>query len=71
MSKVEQIEKQIAKLSRPQVRRLARWLAKFDAALWDEQIERDSETGRLDFLFAEADAERRRGTLREWPRPRR
>ncbi len=35
--------------------------------VWGRQIDEDAAAGRLDFLFEEAEAERRAGTLREWP----
>jgi hypothetical protein len=38
-----------------------------EQALWEEQIDRDSSTGRLDFLFEEAGRESVQGLLREWP----
>ena len=58
MNKVEKIEAQITKLTPSEVRKLARWLAELDAKLWDKQIEQDSISGRLDFLFQEAEAGR-------------
>jgi hypothetical protein len=67
MSKVEQIESEIAKLSPAEVRQISRWLQEFLGEQWDKQIESDSEAGRLDFLFDEADAERQSNTLRDWP----
>jgi hypothetical protein len=38
-----------------------------EAARWDEQIDRDSAAGRLDFLFEEAESESAHGLLRDWP----
>ncbi len=38
-----------------------------DQAAWDKQIEADSASGKLDFLFEEAEKERAAGTLRDWP----
>ena len=35
-----------------------------EQARWDEQMDRDSASGKLDLLFSEADA---RQDLREWP----
>ena len=32
-----------------------------------EQMEQDAASGKLDFLFQEADEERRAGKLRDWP----
>ena len=46
---------------------MAEWLAEFLADEWDKQIEADAKSGKLDFLFEEAEAERKAGTLREWP----
>ncbi len=67
MSKVEQIEADIAKLSSAEARQVARWLRDFLGEQWDKQIEEDAAAGRLDFLFDEADAEGKAGTLRDWP----
>jgi hypothetical protein len=40
---------------------------KIKQALWDQQIDRDSSTGKLNFLFEEAVFESAQGLLREWP----
>lgn len=34
---------------------------------WDEQMDRDSSAGKLDFLFEEAEGASAKGLLREWP----
>jgi hypothetical protein len=34
---------------------------------WEAQVDADSESGKLDFLFDEADLAAEQGTLREWP----
>ena len=51
-------------LSTEDFRRLALWIQERDNALGDEQMDRDSASGKLDALFAEAD------TLphKDWPR---
>lgn len=67
VNKVERIEAEIAALSADEVIQVVRWLAEYDAKLWDQQIEEDAQAGRLDFLFEEGDADRRDGTLRDWP----
>ena len=36
---------------------------------WDEQIDNDSVSGKLDFTFEEARQEAATGLLREWPIP--
>jgi hypothetical protein len=46
---------------------LTAFLVELDNAAWDKQIEADAASGKLDFLFEEAEKERTRGTLRDWP----
>ncbi len=67
MRSIEEIEAEIAKLTPAEVRNVAKWLEKFLAEEWDKQIEADAKNGRLDFLFEEAEAERKAGRLRDWP----
>ena len=67
MSRVEEIEEAIGRLSPDEFRHVARWFYEREQALWDEQMDQDSAAGRLDFLFAEADKEAEEGLLREWP----
>jgi len=38
-----------------------------EQARWDEQMDRDSAAGKVDFLFDEARDEAEEGLLREWP----
>lgn len=54
MSKVEQIEAQVSKLSPQELARFRAWYSKFDADAWDHQIERDAASGRLDHPAEEA-----------------
>jgi hypothetical protein len=54
MTKLEAIEEQIKSLSPSELAELRDWLAEHDWAEWDRQIETDSESGRLDKLFAKA-----------------
>lgn len=67
MSRVEEIEAAIQQLSPEEFRRVARWFYDREQALWDEQLDRDSTAGKLDFLFDEAAKEAEEGLLREWP----
>jgi hypothetical protein len=67
MSRVEQIEAAIESLAPEEFRRIARWIYEHDQKQWDEQLDRDSSTGKLDFLFEEAEEESTAGHLREWP----
>ena len=57
MSSVEEIESAIEALSREDYTRLIAWLREHEQVRWDEQMDRDSAEGRLDFLFAEAGGE--------------
>ncbi len=57
MSRVEEIEEAIAKLEPDEFRRVALWFHKHEDSLWDEQMDSDSQAGKLDFLFEEAQRE--------------
>jgi hypothetical protein len=61
MDRVEEIEAAIQSLPEDEFRRLAQWFHARDQALWDEQLDSDSASGKLDFLFDEADSGSRRG----------
>ena len=64
MSTVRQIEAAIKKLPPADVTRVARWLAEYEAKLWDEQIEADAKSGRLDKLWQKAKREIASGKTR-------
>jgi hypothetical protein len=64
MSTVEEITAAIEHLSPDDVARLRAWLAEFAERLWDEQIERDEQAGRLDALIDKALEEHRAGRTR-------
>jgi hypothetical protein len=38
-----------------------------ESSSWDEQLDRDSSSGKLDVLFEEADEESESGLLHDWP----
>lgn len=54
MSKVEQIEVQVSKLSPQELARFRAWYSMFDADTWDQQIKRDAASGKLDQLAENA-----------------
>jgi hypothetical protein len=54
---IQEIETAITYLSTEDVTKLMEWLADYHAEVWDEQIERDLESGRLDSLLKEVDEE--------------
>ncbi len=54
MDRVEEIEAAIDGLPPEEYRRIVQWLHVREQARWDEQMDRDSSAGKLDFLFEEA-----------------
>lgn len=59
--KVEEVEKVIAQLSHDQLREFRAWYEKFDAEVWDKQIEKDIADGKLDELADKAISEHKAG----------
>ncbi|MBC8245071.1 MAG: hypothetical protein H8E20_11815 [Verrucomicrobia bacterium] len=50
----------------------ARLLTQIDPAMdddWDREMKSDAAAGKLDFIIEQAEAERKMGTLREFPQP--
>ena len=54
MSKIERIEREVQALSAEELAQFRAWFLEYDWAIWDRQIERDAEAGRLDDLAARA-----------------
>jgi len=67
MDRVKEIEIAVESLPVEDYRRFAEWFRERDQKEWDEQLDRDSASGKLDFLFEEADAAANSGRLHEWP----
>ena len=67
MQSVEEIKAEIAKLTPNEVRQIVRWLAEYEAGLWDKQIEEDAAAGKLDRFIEEALEEHRQGKTRPPP----
>ena len=65
VSSVEVVQAAIASLTPEEYRRLREWFIERDWEQWDKQIEEDAQSGRLDFLIAEAMAEKAQGHLRD------
>ena len=65
MSEVEQLEKQIEKLSPEDLAKFRAWFLEFDARVWDAEIEADLKAGKLKGLIAEALADYKAGKARE------
>ena len=54
---IREVETAITKLSQHDLAELTLWFTRYHEAEWDRQIEQDLESGRLDALLAEVDAE--------------
>jgi hypothetical protein len=54
MSRVEQLEQQIAALDEVELRVLREWFSRFDADEWDRQIASDAKSGKLSRLSERA-----------------
>lgn len=54
VSRIEQLEKQIAELNPSELRALREWFARYDADVWDHQIEADAKSGKLADLVRRA-----------------
>jgi hypothetical protein len=67
MDRVEEIESAIDGLRPEEYRRVVDWFRAREQRRWDEQMDSDSSTGKLDFLFEEGETQPAKGRLREWP----
>ena len=69
MTTITEIQEAILALHKSEYAELRQWLAELEAERrweeWDEQIEADSDAGKLDFLIAEALESKANGTLEE------
>jgi hypothetical protein len=65
MTKLDDIEKAVTKLAPAELAKFCAWFEEFDAAQFDEKIERDAERGKLDELADKARADFRAGRARE------
>ena len=65
MTTVKEIEKAIAELPPKKLSILRSWFEKFDAAVWDKQIERDVKAGKLDALANKALSDYKKGKCKE------
>jgi hypothetical protein len=66
MTKSEDIEKAVERLSPEELAKFRAWFEEFDARLFDERIERDAKAGKLDTLMAEARANHAAGRREEF-----
>ena len=62
---IEDLEKAVAKLPPDQLAKFREWFDAFDAARFDQKIERDANAGKLDGFAEQALADFRKGRARE------
>jgi hypothetical protein len=65
MSTIEDIENAVANLPPEQLEAFRAWFEEFDAARFDEKIERDMQSGKLDRLAEDALESHLAGQTRE------
>jgi len=61
MTTVAEITGAVKRLPKKELARFRKWLARYDAAAWDRQLESDAGAGRLDTLVREAQRDHRAG----------
>jgi hypothetical protein len=65
MSKINAVRKAIETLSEKEYAELRQWFSDRDSKKWDEEIENDSRSGKLDILIEKALNEKRQGKLKD------
>ena len=65
MTTLEDIERAVAGLSLDQLKQFRAWFEQFEAAHFDQTIERDAKSGKLDRLAEQALADFQAGRARE------
>ena len=65
MAKISTIQKAIETLPEDEYVQLRQWFSERDWKKWDQEIERDSKSGKLDFLIREAFDQKRQGKLKD------
>ena len=65
MTTLEQVTAAVKRLPKKDLARFRRWFAKYDASVWDRQLEQDVAAGRLDALAREALRDYRAGRTTE------
>lgn len=67
MNRVDEIERAILELSPDDFAHIAKRVQELEQERWDNQLDEDSSSGKLDFLREEAKDQHRDGLLRDWP----
>ena len=58
---IKEIESAIAQLPPTELAEFAKWFEEFQARVWDEQLEQDVTSGRLDTLIKQAEQDFEQG----------
>ncbi len=64
MIKLEEIESAITRLPAEELAKLRDWFEQFTSQHWDEQIERDAKSGKLDRMAEKAREDHKAGRSR-------
>ncbi len=67
MSAVEKLEREVQLLPPGQFAEFAAWFNRLQNEQWDREMDDDAASGKLSFLFEEAEAESKQKQLRDWP----
>lgn len=67
MTKLEDIEQAVTRLTPEELDRFRAWFEEFQENLFDSQIERDAKDGNLDWLVSEAIDEQRAARTKPLP----
>ncbi len=62
-----EIKTAVSSLSVKELAELASFISKQNNAAWDKQMDEDFASGKLDFLFEEAERAEKAGDLLDWP----
>ena len=65
MLALEEIEKEVLALPKNKYSDFRKWFLELDFNSWDKEIEKNSESGKLDFLIQEAISEKASGLLKQ------
>ncbi|MEB3121032.1 MAG: hypothetical protein VKL41_07390 [Snowella sp.] len=65
MTKLQLIQTEIETLTDDEFTYLKNWINELETQQWENQIEEDSNLGRLDFLIEESLLEKSKGQLKE------
>lgn len=61
MTKIQTIENEVKSLNSEELAEFRNWFLEFDSEAWDDQVEGDAHSGKLDQLAQEALEEHERG----------